>query len=129
MESFNKAQMKRFFVIFLSVIGLTLGCTDRDDDVNEVNIRIQNVSDITFDEVQVGDAESLHMNIGPDEFSEYLVYETAYRYAFIQIISGAETYTLQPIDFVGETELPIGLYTYELSIGAEGDVMLEFRID
>ncbi len=37
--------------------------------------------------------------------------------------------TLQPIDFVGETELPIGLYTYELDVSAEGDVILEFKID
>ena len=93
--------MKRLLVLVVSIASLTFGCTDRNDDVNEVNIRIQNVSSINFDEAQVGDAEEPHMNIGPDDFSEYLVYETAYRYAFIQISSGGETYTLQPIDFCG----------------------------
>lgn len=121
--------MKRLIVLLLSVASLTTGCTDRDDDVNEVNVRIKNVSDKTFDEVQVGDAEELHMNISPDDFSEYLVYETAYRYAFIQILSGEETFTLQPIDFVGETALPIGFYTYELNITEEGDITLNFVID
>ena len=127
--SFNKERMKRLIVLLLSVTSLTIGCTDKDDDVNEVNIRIKNVSKLTFNEVQVGNAEELHMNISPDDYSEYLVYETAYRYAYIQILSGTETYTLQPIDFVGETELPIGLYTYELDITEEGGVDLTFVID
>ena len=121
--------MKRIVVLLISVLLLNINCTDRDDDLTQVNIRIQNRSSLSFDQVQVGGAEQLHMNIGPDEFSQYLVYETAYRYAFIQITSGAETYTLQPIDFVGETALPIGLYTYELDISAEGDVLLNFVID
>jgi len=121
--------MKQLIVLLLSVACLTTGCTDKDDDVNEVNIRIKNVSNLTFNEVQVGDAEEPHMNISPDDFSEYIIYETAYRYAYIQIQSGAETYTLQPIDFVGETELPIGFYTYELNITGEGDIELNFVID
>lgn len=121
--------MKRLILLMLVIGCLALSCTDRDDDINEVNIRIKNVSKLSFDQVQVGDAETPHMNVSPDAFSEYLVYETAYRYAYIQITSGAETYTLQPIDFVGETELPIGLYTYELDVSEEGDVLLEFKID
>ena len=121
--------MKRLFIFCFALVCTMFGCTDRDDDINEVKIRIKNTSSITFDEVQVGDAEEVHMNVAPDDFSEYLIYETAYRYAFIEIKSGAETYTLQPIDFVGETPLPIGLYTYELDVSAEGDVMLEFKID
>lgn len=121
--------MRRLFLILFGAVSIVLGCTDRDDDINEVNIRVQNVSSLAFDEVQVGDAEKVHMNLAPDDHSEYLVYETAYQFAFIEIKSGAETYTLQPIDFVGETALPIGLYTYELNISAEGDVELIFRID
>ncbi|MEX0287566.1 MAG: hypothetical protein AB3N14_00510 [Flavobacteriaceae bacterium] len=121
--------MKRLFFLGLTLVCTLFACTDRDDDINEVKIRIKNASSITFDEVQVGDAEEVHTNVAPNDFSEYLVYETAYRYAFIEIKSGEETFTLQPIDFVGETALPIGLYTYELDVSAEGDVMLEFKID
>jgi hypothetical protein len=36
---------------------------------------------------------------------------------------------LQPIDFEGETELPIGFYTYKLSIDEEGEVGLKFVVD
>ncbi|MCW5517740.1 hypothetical protein [Muriicola sp. Z0-33] len=121
--------MKRIIVLMLTLGCLSLSCTDKDDDVNEVNIRIKNVSNLTFDQVQVGEAETLHMNISPDDYSEYLIYDIAYRYAYIQITTGAETYTLQPIDFVGETALPIGFYTYELDVTEEGNVNLNFVID
>ena len=121
--------MKRF-VLFLFVIGLlAVSCSDRDDEVNDVLIRIKNNSSITFDEVQVGDQETLHMNIGPGDYSDYLHYETAYRYAYISVKSGEDTYLLQPIDYVGETELPPGLYTYELDISSEGELLLVFSPD
>lgn len=105
------------------------GCTDRDDDLNAVHIRVRNQSALNFDEVQVGDAEEVHLNVAPDSFSEYFDYETAYRTALIEVTSGAESFVLQPIDFVGETPLPDGFYTYELNITDAGELTLEFMID
>ncbi|NJB70691.1 hypothetical protein GGR42_001153 [Saonia flava] len=122
--------MKKAVLFLLFIVALSgISCTDRDDNVETVDIRIKNVSSVTFDEVQVGGEEMIHENIAPDKFSEYLEYETAYRYAYIQIKSGAEVYTLQPFDFVGETPLAIGVYTYELDIDEEGNVLLNFVID
>lgn len=120
--------MKKFLLILL-VTTLTISCTDRDDDIDKVNIRVRNISDIKFDRVQVGEPDMVHENVEPDSFTDYLQYEVAYRFAFIEIQSGAETFVLQPIDFVGETELPIGLYTYELDINEEGEVLLNFIVD
>lgn len=121
--------MKRTYLFFLTLSAIILGCTDIDDEVSAVNIRIQNASSLIFDEVQVGEQAAAYMEINPDSFSEYQEYETAYQYAYIQITSGEEVYVLQPIDFVGETPLPIGLYTYVLNIDEAGQVLLEFRID
>ena len=120
--------MGKYLIIALLLFS-TLACTDRDDELVAVNIRIRNISDITFDQVQVGEPEKVHENVAPDSFTVYLEYEVAYRIAFIEIRSGAETFVLQPIDFVGEEELPIGLYTYELDIDEEGQVILNFRVD
>ena len=120
--------MKRWLIAVM-MITVALSCTDRDDDVEEINIRVRNISDIVFDMVQVGEADKIHENVGPDSFTEYLQYEEAYRYAYIEIQSGAETFVLQPIDFVGETPLPKGLYTYELNIDSEGEVILNFKVD
>lgn len=106
-----------------------LACSDRDDDVGAVNIRIRNSSDQVFDSVQVGQHETLLLKVSPGDYSEYLEFETAYRYAFIEIRSAGESYVLQPNDFVGEEELPIGFYTYGLNITGDGDVVLLFAPD
>lgn len=118
---------KYLAIAFLLVCSLS--CTDRDDEVIAVNIRVRNISSITFDIVQVGEPDKIHENVSPDSFTDYLEYEIAYRYAFIQIQSADETFVLQPIDFVGETPLPIGLYTYELDVTEEGEVLLNFVVD
>ena len=120
--------MKKLILIVFSLVILA-ACTDRDDEVQEVNIRVRNLSELTFDRVQVGEPDKIHEMVAPDTFTEYLPYEEAYRYAYIEIQSGAETFVLQPIDFVGETPLPIGLYTYELDISEEGEVLLNFVVD
>ncbi len=117
------------YCVYLFAFLIFFACDDRDDNVDEVNIRIRNISNINFDRVQVGEADKVHENVGTDEFSEYLQYEEAYRSAFIEIQSGEETFVLQPTDFVGETALPIGLYTYELNVDEEGEVLLEFKVD
>lgn len=120
--------MGKYLTIVLFLF-CSISCTDLDDEVIAVNIRIRNISSLTFDQVQVGEPDKIHENVAPDSFTDYLEYEVAYRYAFIEIISGAETFVLQPIDFVGETALPIGLYTYELDVSDEGEVLLNFVVD
>lgn len=126
---FQSFAMKKVILLLMVFSLMTVSCTDRDDDLTSVNIRIKNSSTVVFDEVLVSDEEHIYENQAPDSFSEYQEFEMAYRYAYIRITSGEETYELQPIDFVGEEELPIGLYTYDLSLTEEGEVILEFIID
>ena len=121
--------MKRFILIMVLLATGLFSCTDRDDDLESVNIRIKNSSALLFDSVEVGEAPEAYTNVAPDEYSDYQEFETAYTYAFVQITSGEETYTLQPIDFVGETPLPLGFYTYELDITEAGEVVLTFVVD
>ena len=124
-----KHTMRSLCCLFLAAATLLTSCTDRDDDVNAVNIRIRNVSSLHFDEVQVGEQEEPYTNIAPDAFSDYMEYAEAYPYAYVAITVGEETFVLQPIDFVGATPLPKGLYTYELNVTQEGEVLLEFVAD
>lgn len=120
--------MRNIVILIFSVFIFT-ACTDRDDEVSDVQIRIKNNSSINFERVVVGDQDHVHLDVAPDSFSEYLGYETAYTYAFIEVNSGSATYLLQPIDFVGETPLDIGFYTYELDVTEAGDVLLNFVRD
>ncbi|MGI9552472.1 MAG: hypothetical protein ACR2MT_14820 [Aurantibacter sp.] len=121
--------MKKLFFLLLGVIVVLGSCNDRDDNVNAVNIRVKNVANFNFNKVVVGEEDKIHENVAPGKYSDYLEYETAYHYAYIKIENDSTSYVLQPIDFVGETPLNIGFYTYELSVSEQGDVSLEFKVD
>ncbi len=120
--------------LFFSIIVLLftlLSCDYRDDNLEAVNIRIKNVSAVAYDVVQInGDTENVHIDVASGEVSEYFEYETAYAHAAVVIEADGQTYTLQPIDYVGETPLPLGFYTYELNITEEGNgVVLNLVVD
>ena len=121
--------MKHTIALVFTVLLFVIGCTDRDDKLTAINIRVKNASSISFDKIQVGGDEFVHTDISSGSFSDYLEYETAYRYAYIAIHSGTESYVLQPIDFVGETPLGIGFYTYVLDVSEDGEVSLNFVQD
>ncbi|MDX1363994.1 MAG: hypothetical protein R3243_07240 [Arenibacter latericius] len=108
---------------------LLMGCTDRYDELVGVHIRVKNQSNVHFDKVEVGNVNKVHTNVPVGSFSPYLKYETAYRYAYINIIVGDENFTMQPIDFFGESPLSDGYYTYGLTISEEGEVLLNFIVD
>lgn len=117
--------MKNKIILPLLVLVLTIfSCDDRDDNLEAVNIRVKNVSELTYSLVQInGDTENVHTDVASGEVSEYFEYETAYAYASIVIEADGKTYTLQAIDYVGETPLPLGFYTYELNIVEENNVV------
>jgi hypothetical protein len=121
--------MKRILLVCTLLVMIVTSCSDRDDDLTAVHIRIKNNSTLEFDEVLVADEEHLYVSVSPDSFSDYQAFEEAYRFAYIRITAGEEVFELQPVDFVGETLLPIGLYTYALAIDEAGQVSLEFVID
>ncbi|EWH12826.1 hypothetical protein KLA_12619 [Cellulophaga geojensis KL-A] len=124
--------MKNKILLPLILLVLTIfSCDDRDDNLEAVNIRIKNVSAVAYDVVQInGDTENVHTDVASGALSDYFEYETAYAYASIVIETEEQTYTLQPIDYVGETPLPLGFYTYELNITEEGNsVELNLVVD
>ena len=121
--------MKKYLFILLTAILTTIGCTDRDDNISAVNLRVKNKNSFSYDRVQVGADDKIHENVASGSYSDYLEYEKAYRYAYIKIDTMGNSHVLQPIDFVGEDSLGPGFYTYELEIDAEGNVLLDFKRD
>jgi len=99
--------MKKPFLLLLASIFVFASCEDRDDKIGGVNLRVKNESNINFLKVQVGDEDKIHENVAAGDYSEYLEYETAYRYAYIKIDADSTSYVLQPVDFVGEDSLSV----------------------
>lgn len=53
-------------------------------------------------------------NLKSGQKTDYKIFQKAYRYAFVELEIDGETYTLQPIDYVGDSPLKNGLYTYQI---------------
>jgi hypothetical protein len=92
-----------------------IGCSN-DNQADEVSIRLSNVSEFNFENIVVDTSTGRvsFENIASGEQTDYKTFQKAYRYAFVQLEIKGKTYTLQPIDYVGEESLKMGNYTYEI---------------
>ncbi|MFZ6053093.1 hypothetical protein [Halocola ammonii] len=87
-------------------------------DTTQSNIRVKNVSDYDFCNVVIDPNGNL-TNYGIIEKGEttcYRPFETAYRYAYVNLIIEEKEFILQPIDFVGEQPLGTGNFTYSIDV-------------
>ncbi|TVZ51690.1 hypothetical protein [Dokdonia sp. Hel_I_53] len=100
-----------------------LSCSADDEKVSEVSILVANESLYDFKNVIVNSASGTKdfENIDSQDSSPYQVFESAYRYAFIELQIDGKTYTMQPIDYVGETPLEDGFYTYIINANDSQD--------
>lgn len=120
--------MKRGLLLCILGLGILFSCTDRDDNVDMVNIRIQNSTKQFFSEVRIAQRDTVYENIAAGDFSEYLQYDTAFQTASLTILTDSTSLNYFPAEVPSDT-LPIGFYTYEISLDEENRVALTFRID
>ena len=109
--------MKKILVLAVILFSFA-GCQIfEDEDLLGVNIRLSNVSAYDFKNIVVDTSEGpvSYEDLDAGQTSDYQVFQLAYRYAFVELTIDGETYTLQPIDYVGETPLENRLYTYEIN--------------
>ncbi|MCB8959628.1 MAG: META domain-containing protein [Ardenticatenales bacterium] len=81
-------------------------------------IRVANLGPLPMDEVTVNfvGQEVAYGALDVGDFSGYETVTEAYRYAGLDIVAEGGPYNLMPIDYVGETPLVPGRYTYYLSL-------------
>ena len=102
-----------FALLLLSSIALYSACNNE-----EVQIRIDNQTGSDFVSILVNSNgnENTYGSLPDGEKSEYQVYPQAYRYGYVQAITTTDdTLVVQPIDYVGESPLDEGKYTYKLT--------------
>jgi hypothetical protein len=105
--------MKKIALVLLT--GIFFGCASNSDDFPStpgVKFRVMNVSPYDFTKVSVNDRDMVIEDLDRGEASSYRYAQYAYGYTFIEVNIDNQTYTLQPTDFVGETPLQDGYYTY-----------------
>lgn len=110
------------YSLFLSLLILIAGCDSNligSDD--QVKIRIQNSTEFEMENIIVSfpKKEVSYGDLAPGAQSDYIKVEKAYRYAYVESeVNGGKAY-LVPIDYVGESTLNSGNYTYRLFIASE----------
>jgi hypothetical protein len=103
----------------------------------KIRIRLHNLDTLPLENVFVRwPSDSARFPAIPAKgYSEYRAVDTAYRYAYVQAQQGRITWVCQPTDYVRETPLAPGRYTYELSKAgvmaerAAGMLRLELLVD
>ncbi|NMM47526.1 hypothetical protein [Marinigracilibium pacificum] len=116
--------MKSKILLFILPILLTLGCSKEDEPLL---IRIKNISQFDYKNITVNSNTFNDLNSG--ETSDYQTFEVAYRYAYVELEIDGEVFTIQPIDFVGETEYKNGSYTYLIDANESTERYSRLSID
>ena len=108
--------MKKLLILTIAVT-VFFGCSkDSDANTSEVYIRLSNISEYNFKNIVVNTSTGNvdFENIDSGQMSQHKNFETAYRYAFVELEIEGGIHTLQPIDYVEETPLKDGYYTYQI---------------
>lgn len=111
--------MRTFFILISAWSILTItACSKKEVVVQEtgVQLRIENLCGIKLDSVWVNSpgGKQVYYNVNLGEKSGYKAFSFIYPYAYIKIFSGSQSMVLQPIDYVGETKITTGMYTYRI---------------
>ena len=116
--------MKKIFLVFF--IGVLLGCSNDNNretpiqQTSSIQIRIHNASRYKFENIIVASGGSTisYEDLLFNRKSTYKTFDIAYSYAFVELQINGKTYTIQPIDYVGETVLENGNYTYKITVNS-----------
>ncbi|UYZ63364.1 hypothetical protein [Hymenobacter weizhouensis] len=107
----------RLLLLCLSLLGL-LHTACKKEGSDEVRIQVKNASGYRFERVYVDTSggEKEYGSLAPSQKSDYATYTVAFNYAYIKVVVNGQELTWQPIDYVGETPLKPGKYTYVVGV-------------
>jgi heat shock protein HslJ len=94
-----------------------------------IRVRVRNTSSVYFSDVYAVFPNGEKVHYGPIPAGGTSKYESvleAYSYTYLRVKAGGRTYVYQPDDYVGESVLPDGQYSYALNlVGSRIDLALE----
>lgn len=97
--------------------------TQPPEATEATHLRILNQSSYTLEQVRVEVMEQVEDfgRVPPNEPTAYKPFEIAYRYAYVECVVEGQTLVLEPIDYVGETPLGPGFFTYLLTVDLQNE--------
>ena len=124
--------MLRAILLLLALSSTAAACGLSAAPAEPTQIRVANHSSRDFDRVLIGfpSQQEEYGRIASGGVSVYRAVAEAYRYAYVEVQVDTSRLVLQPIDYVGESLLGPGRFTYVLSLGSSGrDLVLNLERD
>ena len=82
--------------------------------LKRTRIRIKNTSSFDYELLLVG--KEFFGKLKSGTVTEYRIFESAYKYNYVRLAINDEVFKLTPIDYVGETPLGNGYFTYLIKV-------------
>lgn len=111
--------MLKRIIVFLALTTLTLvSCKEKTSPEGPTDIRIKNLSDVTFTSVTVNTSGGTndYPELASGAYTEYKRFEKAYPIAEITAIIGGETYSTGTQNYNYQVVLGQGKFVYEVFI-------------
>lgn len=107
--------------IVVATAAAMVGCGNPFASDGPTRIRLRNASSFELTSVTFapGSERVEFDRIAPNATTEYRSVEHAYRYGYFDALVAGVRRTLQPIDFVGESYIGEGKFTYQITIDAQ----------
>jgi hypothetical protein len=105
-------------LLYVCICITLFSCTKDEVTPQGVSIRVSNASQYPFESIFVNTSggENSYGSLGAGQSSAYKSFARAYRYAYLKIVVQGQELVWQPFDYVGETTLEPGRYTYVVDV-------------
>lgn len=105
---------------WISIAAVATGCSNPFSSGDGTEIRLRNSSSFELTNVTFspGQAELKFDRIRPGEATSYVPVAYAYRYGYLEALVNGSRRVIQPIDYVGESPIGQGRFTFEITVEA-----------
>ena len=114
--------MKLKILIILSTVLFHYSCS-KDDETNEVYFRLANVSEVNFENATYNKINFGDIKAGSK--TEYKLFKNQYSYGAVSITIDGKDFGWTPIDYVGESLLEDGRYTFAYSFDISDEILTD----
>jgi len=118
-----------FYLLIIAALFLSGACKKDPAEVStDIQLRVLNATPATIYDCIVNPGSlSGSYNFGQIDVgavSNYQTFDRAYSYGYVRLILNGNSYGLQPYDYVGETPLANGKYTYKITFSATNGISI-----
>jgi hypothetical protein len=97
-------------------------CSNPFSEEGPTLVRLENTSAVELTDVTFSSGHDplTFARIAPGERTEYVEVESSYSYGYLKVTANGRVHVIQPIDYVGESEIGPGRFTWRIVLTETG---------